>query len=60
MLALYWGVVPVVTTERDTRRLEQIALERRLIASGSVVVFINVSPDLHRVDENFLNVQQMA
>ncbi len=59
-LALFWGVVPVVTPERDTARLEQILIERRLIPERSVAVFISVSPDLHRIDSNFLNVQRIT
>jgi pyruvate kinase len=58
-LAMHWGVVPIVTSERDTERLKALVIERRLVASNSVVVFVNVSPDLYRVDANFLNVQQL-
>ena len=35
-------------------------IERRLIAAGSVVVFISVSPDMTRTDANFLNVQKIG
>jgi pyruvate kinase len=58
-LALFWGVVPVVTPERDVERLEAVICDRKLIASDSVVVFINVSPDVSRADANFLNVQRI-
>jgi pyruvate kinase len=57
-LSLFWGVVPVVTPERGVERLEPLIRERGLISPGAVVVFINVSPDLKRVDANFLNVQK--
>jgi hypothetical protein len=30
------------------------------MAAGTVVVFINVSPDLNRIDANFLNVQRIG
>jgi pyruvate kinase len=59
-LALFWGVVPLVTPERDVELLESLICERRLIPADSVVVFINVSPDLSRVDANFLNVQKVS
>jgi hypothetical protein len=59
-LTLWHGVVPVVTEERKPERLEQVLLERRIIPAGSVVVFINVSPDLSRDDTNFLNVQRIG
>jgi hypothetical protein len=29
------------------------------VTSGSVVVFINVSPELNRTDANFLNLQKV-
>jgi pyruvate kinase len=59
-LALHWGVVPVVTPERDTESLERILIERKLMPAASVVVFINVSPELDKVDANFLNVQKIG
>ena len=57
---LWRGVVPVMTDERDPERLERILLDRRIMPAGSVVVFINVSPDLNRIDANFLNVQRIG
>ena len=59
-LVLFRGVCPVVTEERDVERLERFIVERGLIRAGSVAVFINVSPDLTRVDANFLNVQRVS
>jgi pyruvate kinase len=59
-LMLWRGVMPVLTDERNTGKLERIVLERRIIPAGSVVVFINVSPDLSRSDANFLNVQRLG
>ncbi len=59
MLSLVWGVAPVVTAERDVDTLARVLLDRKLVASGSTVVFINVSLDLHRTDANFLNVQRL-
>ncbi len=59
-LALLRGVTPVITPERDVERLERFLLERRLVAAGAMTVFISVSPDLTRVDANFLNVQRVT
>lgn len=59
-LTLWHGVVPVVTSERDPEQLERILLDRQIIRAGSVVVFVNVSPDLSRLDANFLNVQRIG
>lgn len=59
-LALLWGTTPLATPERDVERLEAILLERRLLSAGSVVVFVNVSPELDRPDVNFLNVQKIG
>lgn len=59
-LALYRGVTPVVMAERDAVALERVLVQGGLIASGSVVVYINVSPELNRHDANFLNVQKLA
>jgi pyruvate kinase len=59
-LVLCWGVVPVVTPERDVARLEALMIERQLMPAGSMVVFINVSPELNRVDANFLNLQKIG
>ena len=60
MLTMYRGVIPVVTTEREVERLESVLLQQRLIERGAIVVFVNVSPELNRVDANFLNVQKIG
>ncbi len=59
-LTLYWGVQPVIAAERDAEALETLLLERRVLAPGAVVVFINVSPELNRADANFLNLQKIG
>lgn len=60
MLMLMKGVVPIVTDAQHPERLAQLFVERRILPAGSVVVFINVSPELARLDSNFLNVQQIS
>ena len=52
------GVLPYVNPESDVRKLYSDLLERELVRPGSVVVFINVSPELNLVDANFLIVQK--
>jgi pyruvate kinase len=59
-LALPWGIVPFVTGERDVEPLKRELLERRLITPGSLVVFINVSPEQDRPDTNFLHVYRLG
>jgi len=59
-LALLRGVVPVMTDERDPERLEHLLLDRRILPAGTVVVFINVSRELDRIDANFVNVQRLG
>ncbi|MEN3337625.1 MAG: pyruvate kinase [Acidobacteriota bacterium] len=59
-LGLYWGVAPIVTEEREVGRLERLLLERKILQPGSVVVFVNVSADVSRLDANFVNVQRIG
>jgi pyruvate kinase len=59
-LSLLWGVLPFITAERNVDRLTAELVERRLLAPGAVVVFINVSPEQDRVDANFLHVRQVS
>ncbi len=58
-LTLMKGVIPVITAERNEERLARLLVERKILPTGSVVVFINVSPELARIDSNFLNVQRI-
>ena len=51
------GVVPYVNPESDVRKLHSDLLQREVVRPESVVVFINVSPELNRFDANFLIVQ---
>ena len=60
LLALYRGITPVITPDRELDALERMLIERRLVAAGSVVVFISVSPDMTRTDANYLNVQKIG
>lgn len=59
-LAVFWGVVPVITQELDYERLEQLIISRGLLPAGATVVYVNVSPQLDRIDANFLNVQRIG
>jgi pyruvate kinase len=59
-LALYWGVAPVLTEERDIARLERLLLERRRLPPGSMVVFVNVSADVSGLDANFVHVKRIG
>jgi len=59
-LTLLRGVVPVVTDERDPEGLERLLLDGGVLAADTVVVFINISRELDRIDTNFLNVQRLG
>jgi pyruvate kinase len=59
-LAMFWGLYPFITPDRDVEAVERCLLERHLLPPGSTVVFVSVSPDLDRVDANFLNVQKIG
>jgi pyruvate kinase len=58
-LKLYWGVRPVVSHLEDLRALEPPIRTAIDLSPHAVVVFININPDLSRVDANFLNVQRL-
>jgi pyruvate kinase len=59
-LALFWGVTPIVTDERDVERLEALVLREKLLEPGAIVVFVSIHPELNRPDTNFLNIQQLG
>lgn len=59
-LALMRGLTPVITPARELASLERMLIDTGLVAAGSVVVFISVSPDLGRTDANYLNVQKIG
>jgi pyruvate kinase len=59
-LVLMRGVTPVITPARELEPLERMLIADGLVAAGSVVVFISVSPDLSRLDANYLNVQRIG
>jgi pyruvate kinase len=58
-LGLLWGVVPFVTPVHDIELLTQELLRRECIASGALVVFINVNADQDRGDANFLHIRRV-
>jgi pyruvate kinase len=57
---LLWGVTPILTAAHQITEIEHLLGERRLIRSGSVVVFVNISAELDRADANFINVQRFS
>jgi pyruvate kinase len=59
-LHLYWGVRPLVSDLADLRALETPIRATGLLGPRSVVVFINITPELTQQDANFLNVQQLG
>ena len=59
-LALCCGVIPYVNAESDVQKLYSDLLHRGYVQPGSMIVFINVSPELNRIDANFLIVQRVV
>ena len=63
-LSLYWGVRPVRIDIGENVPVAGPLLGARLrdaglVAPGSAVVFINISPDLTRQDANYLKIQRI-
>ena len=63
-LALHWGVVPVCIDIGEPVDLSGIVIGKQLVAHGFVapgqaVVFININPDLTRIDANYLRIQRL-
>jgi pyruvate kinase len=59
-LSIVRGVHPLLTPQQDVAALGEELLQRTLVRPGGVVVFVNVGPDLERVDGNFLTVQKLG
>ena len=59
-LSLLWGVMPFISTERSIDVVTAELINRRFLAEGAVVVFINVSPEHDRGDANYLHVRRVS
>jgi pyruvate kinase len=62
-LSVCWGVTPVVSDALDQVDLGGTAIgrqltERGLVAEGALVVLVSISPDVGRVDANYLKIQR--
>jgi pyruvate kinase len=57
---LLWGVTPILTEAHEINAIEQLLLERGVVHSGAVVVFVNISAELTRADANFINVHRFG
>jgi len=63
-LSLYWGVVPVCTdigenVDEAGALIGQQLIIRGLVPPGSVLVLVNIGPDLTRGDANYLKIQRL-
>jgi pyruvate kinase len=58
--SILWGVTPLLTAAGQLDELERILVERGLVRSGAVGVFVNVSDELDLTDANFVNLQRFA
>jgi pyruvate kinase len=59
-LALQWGVVPIVCPVGSEEEVEHNIVSCGAIKPGSVVVFVNVSPDLSHPHANFLTLRRLS
>jgi pyruvate kinase len=63
-MAICWGVAPLYTELGDSidsarTRISEELVQRDLVASGAIVVVVNISDDLTRVDANYLRIQRL-
>ena len=63
-LALYWGVTPVCAEADEHGAMVGLVIGRQLVArglvaAGSTVVLVSISPDLSREDANYLKLQRL-
>jgi len=63
-LALYWGVYPLASS--IVRRVDSVGtligrqlVERGVVPEGALVVLVSISPDLGRMDANYLKIQRL-
>lgn len=59
-LALQWGVVPIVCTIGSEEEVERVIVDCGALQVRSVVVFVNVSPDLAQPHANFLTLRRLV
>ena len=64
-LALFWGVVPVVTdlsgdVDAVASRIGAELAERSAVPSASVIVLVSITPNLGRGPSNFVKLQRMG
>jgi len=58
-LALQWGVVPIVCAVGSEEEVERAIVGCGAIDAKSVVVFVNVSPDLAQPHANFVTLRRL-
>ena len=63
-LALYWGVLPLVTdigadAESAGARIGQQLVDRGVMPSGAAIVLVSISADLTRNDANYLRIRRI-
>ncbi|HEX7020986.1 MAG TPA: pyruvate kinase [Gemmatimonadaceae bacterium] len=59
-LALQWGVVPMVCAVGSEDAIERALVDCGAVQARSVVVFVNVSPDLAQPHANFVTLRRLA
>jgi pyruvate kinase len=63
-LSMYWGVRPMLTdiaesTDAAGTHIGRELVARGLVSAGATVVLVSISPDLTRLDANYLRIQKL-
>jgi pyruvate kinase len=58
--AILWGVTPLLTPISQLDELEHMLVDRGLVRSGALGVFVNVSAELDISDANYINLRLFA
>jgi pyruvate kinase len=58
--SMLWGVTPLPTQASQLDQLALMLVERGLVRSGAIGVFVNVSAELDLTDANYVNLQRFG
>ena len=58
--SILWGVTPLLTPAGQLDELARMLVERGLVRSGAMGVFVNVSAELDLTDANYVNLQRFG
>jgi pyruvate kinase len=58
--SILWGVTPLLTQAGQHDELALMLVERGLVRSGAIGVFVNVSDELELTDANYVNLKRFG